>query len=84
MMIETKNLHASVPQALLAQAQALANAEQITLDELVCDAMERRLREREMDAVFAFGRAHAKVRGLKPSDVAQSVAEVRSHRKPAR
>src|ERR1700693_6047945 len=41
-----KNLHAAVPPALLARAQEAAQQEHITLDELVSEAMERRLRER--------------------------------------
>ncbi len=41
-----KNLHASVPPELLARAAEVAQQEHITLDELVSDAMERRLRER--------------------------------------
>jgi len=41
-----KNLHAAVPPALLARAQEAAEQEHITLDELVSEAMKRRLRER--------------------------------------
>jgi hypothetical protein len=41
-----KNLHAAVPPALLAPAQEAAQQEHITFDELVSEAMERRLRER--------------------------------------
>ena len=42
-----KNLHAAVPPALLTKAQQAAQDEHITLDELVRDAMERRLNRRE-------------------------------------
>ena len=38
-----KNLHAAVPPALLARAQEAAQQEHISIDELVSDAMERRL-----------------------------------------
>ena len=41
-----KNLHAAIPPALLEKAQAEAQQEHITLDELVSDAMERRLKLR--------------------------------------
>lgn len=72
-----KNLHASVPPALLTQAEKAAQAEHITLDELVRDAMERRLNRRELEEVFAFGERHARERGLKPGDVAKAIADVR-------
>ena len=73
-----KNLHAVVPPALLTQAEKAAQDEHITLDELVRDAMERRLNKRELDEVFAFGKRHARERGLKPSDVPGAIADVRS------
>lgn len=72
-----KNLHASVPPALLTQAEKAARDERITLDELVRDAMERRLNRRELDEVLAFGKRHARARGLKPGDVAGAIAQVR-------
>lgn len=76
-----KNLHASVPPALLARAQEVAEREHISLDELVSDAMERRVNKREFEEVLAFGKRHAKARGLKPSDVASAIAAARSEPK---
>lgn len=73
-----KNLHASVPAALLARAQKTAQREHISLDELVSDAVERRLNRREFEELLDFGKRHAKARGLKPSDVANAIAAVRS------
>jgi hypothetical protein len=73
-----KNLHASVPPALLSQAEKVARAENITLDELVRDAMERRVNRRELEEVFAFGQRHARERGVKPGDVAKAIADVRA------
>jgi hypothetical protein len=63
---------------LLAQAQQIAQQEHISLDELVSDAMEQRLNRREFEEVLAFGKRHAKARGLKPGDVAGAIASVRS------
>lgn len=80
-----KNLHAAVPPALLTRAQEVAQHEQITLDELVSDAMERRLNRCEFEEVLAFGKRHAKARGLKPSDVAAAIISARAEPKaPAR
>jgi hypothetical protein len=36
-----KNLHAAIPPALLAKVQDVAQAERITVDELVQDAVQR-------------------------------------------
>jgi hypothetical protein len=76
-----KNLHAAVPPALLARAAEVAQQENITLDELVSDAMERRLNRREFEEVLAFGKHHAKARGLKPSDVEGAIAAGRAEPK---
>ena len=72
-----KNLHAAVPPSLLAQAEQAAAAENITLGELVRDAMERRLNRRELDEVLSFGKKHAKSQRLAPGDVVKGISEVR-------
>lgn len=72
-----KNLHAFVPPALLKRAQAEAERAHITLDELVREAMERRVNKREFEEVLEFGKRHAKERGIKPGDVAETIAELR-------
>jgi hypothetical protein len=76
-----KNLHAAVPPALLARAQEAARQEHISIDELVRDAMERRLNRREFEEVLAFGKRHAKARGLKPNDVESAIADARAEPK---
>lgn len=73
-----KNLHASVPPALLSRAQEVAREQHISLDELVSDAVEQRLNRQRFEEVLAFGKRHAKERGLTPSDVAKATAAVRS------
>jgi hypothetical protein len=72
-----KNLHAAVPPALLAQAEQAAQAEHITLDELVRDAVERRLNRRELEEVLNFGKKHARTRKLVPGDVGKGIDQVR-------
>ena len=61
-----KNLHAFVPPALLEKAQAEAQQAHVTLDELVREAIERRVNKGEFAEVRAVGKRHAKARGLKP------------------
>jgi hypothetical protein len=76
-MRSEKNLHASVPPALLARAQETAEQERISLDELVSDAVEQLLNTRGLEELLAFGKRHARERGLKPGDVAIAIAEER-------
>jgi hypothetical protein len=73
-----KNLHAFVPTALLARAQELAEQKHISFDQLVSDAIEGRLNRHDFEEVLAFGKRHAEARGLKPSDVDDAIAAVRS------
>ena len=73
-----KNLHASVPPALLSRAQKAARQEHISLDALVSDAMEQRLNRQKFEGVLTFGKRHAKARGLKQIDVGLAIAAVRS------
>ncbi len=78
-----KNLHALVPPALLSKTEQAAQAEQLTVDEFVADALERRLNRRELADVLAFGKRHAQERGLKPGDVAAAISADR-HREHGR
>lgn len=78
MLPPDKNLHAAVPPALLAQAEEAAQQEHISLDELVRDAMERRLRERRRQKLRAYGDAQARKIGVTTEeDVERVVHEFR-------
>lgn len=59
-----KNLHASIPDALLMEAQKVADAQNVTVDELVRDAMERRIREIRRQELRAYGEAQARKIGV--------------------
>ena len=76
-MTTEKDVHVKLPHTLVVQMEQAAEAERITLDELVRDAMDHRLNGRGLDEVFAFGKRHARERGLKPSDVEKAIADVR-------
>ena len=78
MLPSEKNLHAAVPPALLARIEQAADSARVTLDEFVTEAMERRLSRSWLDDVAAYGKRHARERGLKPSDVEKAIAEVRA------
>ena len=72
-----KNLQATIPAALLARVEDAARAEHITVDELVRDAVQRRLNTHEWRETLAFGEKHAKSLGLTEADVAEAIADVR-------
>jgi len=79
-----KNLHAAIPPDLLAKAQAAAEQEHISVDEWLKETMERRLNHQEFEDVLAFGKRHARKRGLKPSDVEAAVDAVRDDQERGR
>lgn len=70
-----------LPGSLFDRVKETAANEEITPEEFVRNAVETRLNKRELDEVFAFGKSHAKARGLKPSDVARAIADVRAGQK---
>lgn len=72
-----KNLHATIPSALLTEAETVAKAEHITVDELVRDAMEHRLRERRRQKLYGYGEAQARKLGIKEEDVERILHEFR-------
>ncbi len=73
-----KNLHAAIPPALLSEAEKMAQAEHITVDEFVCEALARRLRERRRQKLRAYGEAQARKLGITTDeDVERVVHEFR-------
>lgn len=72
-----KNLHAAIPPALLAEAVLAASDEHISVDELVRDAMERRLRTHRRERLFAYGEQQARKLGITEEDVERIIHEFR-------
>jgi hypothetical protein len=58
-----------LPGQLLDKVKEAATREEITPEELVCDAVEIRLSHAEWAKTLAFGDRDARERGLKPEDV---------------
>jgi len=81
MLPPDKNLHATVPPALLDRIEQAAESERLTLDEFVTELIERGLKRSGLDDVLAYGRRHARERGLKPSDVERAITETRTRDK---
>jgi hypothetical protein len=72
-----KDLHACIPSALLLEAQKAASADRISVDELVTDAVARRLRERRRQHLYAYGEGQARKLGMKEEDVDRIIHEFR-------
>ena len=77
-----KNLHASIPDALLAEAQKVADAQHTTVDELVRDAMERCLRDIRRQKLRAYGEEQARKMGVSSEeDVERVIHEYREEQR---
>jgi hypothetical protein len=63
--------------ALLTEAVQAANDDHISVDEWVRDAMERRLRERRRQDLYAYGQEQARKLGIKEEDVERIIHEFR-------
>jgi uncharacterized DUF497 family protein len=59
-----KNLHAAIPSALLTEATRVAQDGNMSVDELVADAMERRLREIRLAKLYTYGEERARAIGV--------------------
>jgi hypothetical protein len=79
-----KNLHAAIPQTLLAEAVKAASDDRISVDELVRDAMEHRLRMRRRERLFAYGGQQARKLGIKEEDVDRIIHEFREEERQRR
>jgi metal-responsive CopG/Arc/MetJ family transcriptional regulator len=76
-MEQEKNLHASIPAALLAEAEKIAAARHVSIDELMQEAVQSFVDERSWREVFAFGKKQAHKLGYKEEDVERLIHEFR-------
>jgi hypothetical protein len=68
----------ALPEALLAEVRRLAKIEQRSPDELVQEAVERLLRLKRREKLYAYGEEQARRLGIQESDVQQLIHQVRS------
>jgi metal-responsive CopG/Arc/MetJ family transcriptional regulator len=71
----------SVPPGLLSRVQTAAEEEQRSPDELVRDALERYLEDREWKKIYAYGEERARALGLSEEDLERLIAEDRAERR---
>jgi len=76
-MESQKNLHASIPAALLTEAEEIAAAEHVSMDELTQAAMKRYLDELGWKKLYAYGEGQARKLGIKKEDVDRIIHEFR-------
>ena len=72
-----KNLHASIPTALLVEAEKIAAAQHVSMDELTQAAMKRYLDELGWKKLYAYGEGQARELGIKEEDVDRIIHEFR-------
>jgi hypothetical protein len=73
----TGQTNASLPGELMAEVRKLAQAEERTTDEVVQEAVERLLRMKRRQKLYAYGEKQAKRLGIRESDVPRLVKETR-------
>ncbi len=83
-MEQEKNLHAKISAAVLIETERIVRAEQITVDQFVEDAMERSLKARRRQALYAYGEAQARQLGVDQEDVERIVHEFRQEEQQGR
>ena len=66
-----------VSEALMAELQRAADLEQRSLEEVVEDAVERYVRLKRRERLYAYGEGQAKRLGIKEEDVPTLVKEIR-------
>ncbi len=67
----------TIPPALLAEVQAAADEEHRPAIEVLREAVERYLRERRWQKIFAYGEQRAHTLGLAEADIPRLIAEYR-------
>ena len=67
----------TIPPALLAQVQAVADEDHRPPVEVLREAVERYLRERRWQKIFAYGEQRARTLGLTEADIPRLIAEYR-------
>jgi len=73
-----------IPPALIAEIQAAANEEKRPAEEMLREAIERYLRNRRWQRIFAYGEERARALGLTEEDIPRLIAESRQERRQGR
>ncbi len=66
--------------AHLAELEKLARAQERTINDVLADAVDRYIKEKQWDSLKRYGRAKSRELGLTEDDVPQLIAESRQDR----
>jgi metal-responsive CopG/Arc/MetJ family transcriptional regulator len=72
---DTKNL--SLPDALLAEIEKAARAQERTVNDVLADAVDSYLKEKKWTNLKSYGQEKARERGIRESDVDRLISESR-------
>ena len=72
---QTENL--SLPDGLQTAIEKVARAQERTVNEVLAEAVDRYIREKQWQSLKSYGRQKARERGIKESDVLRLIAESR-------
>ena len=79
----TENL--SLPDGLQTEIEKVARAQERTVNEVLAEAVDRYIREKQWQGLKSYGRQKARERGIKEGDVLRLIAESRrEHEQGAR
>ena len=74
----------AVPPALLAEIKAAANEDKRSAEDVLREAIERYLRNRRWQRIFAYGEERARALGLSEEDIPCLIAESRQEQRQGR
>ena len=79
---QSQNL--SLPDGLQTEIEKVARAQERTVNEVLAEAVDRYLRDKQWQSLKSYGRQRARERGIKQSDVPRLVAESRREHQQGR
>jgi len=79
---QTENL--SLPNGLQTEIEKVARAQERTVNEVLAEAVDRYIREKQWQSLKSYGRQKARERGIKEGDMLRLVAESRREHEQGR
>jgi len=79
---QTGNL--SLPDGLQTEIEKVARAQERTVNEVLVEAVDRYIRDKQWQSLKSYGRQRARERGIKQSDVSRLIAESRREHQQGR
>ena len=74
----------SLPDGLQAEIEKIARAQDRTVNEVLAEAVDRYIKEKQWQSLKSYGRQKARERGIKESDVPRLIAESRREHEQGR